>query len=182
MESSTKCTNLTTLDEIICHGFKSWSEANKALLNVNLNNYITVALRPSSSIFLTSELNTSIFTPSDKFHNSLTFLYLSGVAGLNVFPWPAPLPGQLKIDMRIFVSTIEFFINSKPPVECSPNLIPEPLLKNSSSLFFSTEQIRYTFATEILLTLLKSLSAHTCSELLGYPYFPSMTKWIAFCS
>jgi hypothetical protein len=128
--SATECTNSSVQFEIICHGFESWTEANKAMQGCNLYHPSTIGLRPNMPLLFTSELNLS-------FPYSLSELHLFGVNGLNVFPWPAPQPSLYRLS--IYVSTIEFFINNKAPSEyvCSPNLIPERLTTNSSRSVFS---------------------------------------------
>jgi hypothetical protein len=121
--ATAKCENVFekryNKSDLTCHQFSSWNEANEALKATNFTNPTApVFMKPSEPILLTSELNTSLVL----FSSALLFYGLSGV---NVYPWPAWNNDQK--GFSLFLSKIEFHVNSTPPTGyiCSPNLLPD---------------------------------------------------------
>jgi hypothetical protein len=63
-------------------------------------------------------------------------LYLDGITGLNVYPWPRPQPPNVSSPMSISISTIEFYFNNTQNFPCRKDLIPDPT-ETEGSLFDS---------------------------------------------
>jgi hypothetical protein len=107
---------------LTCTEFNSWSEVNDEFSSIkNSNNPNPISLKPSELILLTSELNITRVAYSYD-------LFLYGVSGINVYPWPAlSFTCCFEKGLNLFFSTIEFYVNSKPPSDytCSPALIPD---------------------------------------------------------
>jgi hypothetical protein len=94
-------------------------------------------LHPNTPIPLSNELNLTVFTQYETAfsHHSL---YIYGINGVNVYPWRALPPRPFaNLNMYIYVSTVEFYMINKPLSDyaCSPKLILDSPLTNSTSLF-----------------------------------------------
>jgi hypothetical protein len=106
------------------------------------NSPANIQLQPSKPILLTSELNISseLYSSLDNQWISVNqsyYVLMSGVSGLNAYPWPALSCNQTyckKKGIIFYLSTIEFYVNNTSPDDytCGPGLIPNESSKSVS--------------------------------------------------
>jgi hypothetical protein len=130
---------------LTCDEFSSWSEVNTELIsnNCTINPPNPVTLMLSEPILFTSELNVSFV---DSFYD----LWLYGVSGVSVYPWPALSVGSSKKSMIFNFSTIEFYVNNTPPsgYTCTPRLLPDNSAKSVSFLSSYTDTIFFGYGNK----------------------------------
>jgi hypothetical protein len=121
-----------------CYDFSLWSEVNEINSLINCSNkafYIYV--KPIEPIVLTSDLDLCMLAC---FQSIPLNLFLLGVSGLNVYPWPSSqsFGCNLQVYLTIFMSTIDFYVNSTyiSSYNCQRDLIPDDSSTNVS--FFSS--------------------------------------------
>jgi hypothetical protein len=84
------------------------------------NSTIQILLQPREPVLLNSEFNIS---------GVLRYgLELYGVSGVSVYPWPLiDKLRQFEVRLYLYFSTIEFYVNNKPPsaYTCALDLVPD---------------------------------------------------------
>jgi hypothetical protein len=99
-----------------------------------------ITLKPRTPIQLTRELNFSLsLAYGDDVSNN--DIFISGISGIDVYPWPAFHsygPKSSTKTLHLTFSTVKFYVNNTPPgtYNCDPDLIPDDSSKSVS--FFST--------------------------------------------
>jgi hypothetical protein len=120
---------------LFCETHNSWSEVNEELTSLNC------ASNPPEEIYLQLLEPipfTSDFNISDPTLQSADELFLYGVSGVNVYPWPALVVSASFIKKVLFLdfSIVEFYVNNTPPsgYTCSHDLIPDDSAKKTTLL------------------------------------------------
>jgi hypothetical protein len=114
---------------LTCRDFNSWSELNTVFITNHKNCTKApgfIGLQPSSPIVLTSELNISI--GFFKIVNGNNIVWVSGLKGVNVYPWPALDLNEFGLKQFVlFFSAVNFYVNNTPPsvYTCNSNLVPD---------------------------------------------------------